>query len=83
MKILDFIASAARTELRGENGIVWTWHQVMTSADRVKFDLWLVKTDDPLAYQAGTAENRFRQKVERMVELERKKLCKSGDVSQD
>lgn len=34
---------------------------------RVGFDLFLVRMKDPLAWQAGTPESRFEQRVERMA----------------
>ena len=73
MKTLDFAAQAAQTELRGENGISWVFHHVMDSADRLKFDGFLVQHKHPLAYEAGTCENRFRRFVQRMVDLENQK----------
>jgi hypothetical protein len=47
----------------------------MTAADRLAFDLFLVKTKDPLAYEAGTTESRFRRRVMAMVALERQRLA--------
>jgi hypothetical protein len=68
MKMLDFLAHAANMELRGEGGINWVWYMQMTAKDHARFDLWLVKTEDPLA-----PLSRFTCKVTRMVELERER----------
>lgn len=35
----------------------------MTDRDRLAFDLFLVETDDPLAYFAGSTESRFKARV--------------------
>jgi len=76
---LDYLAQAAQRVLRGDqDGINWVWHRVMSSDDHLKFDGFLVQTDDPLAYQAGTPMSRFSQKVLRMVELERERLAKKA-----
>jgi len=34
---------------------------------RIAFDLFLVRTKDPLAYQAGMGESRFVERVTRMA----------------
>lgn len=39
----------------------------MSSDMRIAFDLFLVRTKDPLAYQPGTCENRFFERVCRMA----------------
>lgn len=68
-QILDFLTEAVHRYLReGDQGIAWTFHQSMTSDDRLRFDLWLVKMKDRLAWQPGTTEYRFRQRVKAMAE---------------
>ena len=72
MNTLDFLSDAANRVLNGDaSGISWTWHQLMNANDRLAFDLWLVKANDPLAHQPGTPWSRFVCKVNRMAELER------------
>jgi hypothetical protein len=72
--ILDFLAEAVNAELRGDpNGWSWVWFYRMTAIDRLGFDLFLVKMRDPLAYEAGTPENRFRRRVLAMVQAERER----------
>jgi hypothetical protein len=67
-RILDLLADAcARYRLEGSRGIDWTLFQVMNAAERLAFDVFLVRTKDPLAYEAGTVEYRFRTRVMRMV----------------
>jgi hypothetical protein len=74
MKTLDYLADAANRVLNDDpNGVSWVWHHVMSDEARLKFDGFLVQTDDPLAYEAGTGESRFAKKVNRMVELERQR----------
>ncbi len=77
MKTLDYLADAVQRGLRGED-FMWTWFRVMDSDARLKFDGFLVQTDDPLAYQAGSPESRFRQKVEHMVKLEHERQSRVG-----
>lgn len=74
-QLIDHLVKAAKTELRGENGITWEYFHVMTQEEKLAFDLFLVRTKDELAYQPGTPESRFRIKVQRMVELERQRLA--------
>ena len=68
-RILDLIAQGVR-EYRSDGGTAWTFHHVMTSEDRLAFDLFLVRMGDELAYQAGSTEGRFAERVRRMVALE-------------
>ena len=66
--VLDHIAAArARYAHEGTRGIEWYWDRSMTQADRDAFDRYLVVTCDPLAYQPGTQESRFRAYVRREV----------------
>lgn len=68
-KILDFLTDAVHRYIReGEQGIAWTFHQCMTGEDHVRFDLWLVKMKDPLAWEPGTPESRFRRRAKAMAE---------------
>jgi len=78
-QILDFLAEAVHRHLGGDaTGWAWVWHRSMSARDRLAFDLFLVRTHDPLAHEAGTAEGRFRTRVLRMAELERHR--KAGTV---
>jgi hypothetical protein len=66
-RILDLLADAcSRYRLEGSRGVSWTFDS-MTPRERLAFDLFLVKMGDELAYQAGTTEFRFRERVRRMV----------------
>lgn len=67
-RILDLLAEGCtRFKAEGGRGIAWTFMH-MTRQERVAFDLFLVRTKDALAYQAGTVESRFTTRVRRMVE---------------
>jgi hypothetical protein len=71
---LDYLTEACQRELGGdEGGAAWVYHRVMDEPARLKFDGWLVQTGDELAYSASTPEWRFRTRVRRMVEMERKR----------
>jgi len=71
MNSLDFLTHAVkRAKSEGlDSAVSWTYHWVMSADDKLKFDGFLVRMDDPLAYQAGTPESRFRERVRRMAEL--------------
>ena len=63
MSTLDLLADAvSRYKREGRRGIDWTFMH-MADADRLKFDGFLVQTKDPLAWQAGTVESRFKARV--------------------
>ena len=67
-RILDCLAEACtRFRADGTRGIDWTWFRSMTPDERLAFDTFLVKMGDPLAWQAGSPESRFRTRVTRMV----------------
>jgi len=68
-RILDCLADACqRAKNDGlDSAIAWTWHRVMTADERLAFDLFLVKMGDELAWQAGSPESRFRERVRRMI----------------
>lgn len=73
-EIIDFLTQASSRVLRGDaNGIDWVFFHCMDQQARLAFDLFLVRTDDPLAYEVGTTEYRFKTRVNRMVELERQR----------
>ena len=66
-RILDALADGvARYRVEGERGADWTWVQ-LTNDERLAFDLFLVRTRDPLAWQAGSPESRFRARVKAMA----------------
>lgn len=63
-RLLDLLAEAvARCKREGVRGIDWVLFHSMTKGERLAFDLWLVKSGDPLAEQPGTIEARFRARV--------------------
>ena len=68
-ELLDHLALAvARAKREGlESAVAWEYHHCMTDRERIAFDLFLVKTHDPLAEQAGSPESRFRKSVRRML----------------
>ena len=66
-RILDLLADAVSGYKReGESGSAWTFFH-MSADERLAFDLFLVRMGDELAYQAGTTESRFRERVRRMA----------------
>lgn len=66
-RILDLLVEAVkRYKQEGNRGIDWTFDH-MTQDERLAFDLFLVRMNDPLAYEAGTCEYRFRTRVLRMA----------------
>jgi hypothetical protein len=68
-QILDLLSDAVSREMREPGrGWSWTFHHVMTAQEKTAFDLFLVRTKDPLAWEPGTTEQRFRQRVQRMAE---------------
>lgn len=77
--ILDFVTEAVNRELQqGAAGALWVWHHVMTAKDRARFDLWLVKTQHPLAWEAGSPESRWRRLIDRMVEQTKEWRSRTG-----
>jgi len=68
-RILDCLADACqRTKLEGlDAAIAWTWHHCMSADEHLAFDLFLVRMKDELAWQAGSPESRFRERVRRML----------------
>lgn len=67
-RILDLLTGAAnRYKSEGKQGSDWIFFH-MSDAERLAFDLFLVKMGDELAYQPGTTEYRFTERVRRMVE---------------
>lgn len=69
--ILDLLVGAARFILDGaEDSADRVFHN-MNDRERLAFDLFLVRMDDPLAWCAGTTEWRFKHRARRMAYLER------------
>jgi len=69
--MLDWLAATvARAKREGLDRAVM-WEYVLHSTDRARlaFDLFLVRTGDSLAYEAGSPESRFRERVRRMLAL--------------
>ena len=74
MKTIDHLATAANQCLRdGDHYAADYFCRVMDADARLKFDGFLLRMKDPLAYQAGTCENRFVTRVLRMIKLERER----------
>jgi len=70
MKSLDHISAAiARAKVYGRSEIGSYHARCMSAADRLAFDLFLVKSRDPLAWQAGSPESRFIERCNRMMDL--------------
>ena len=68
MKTLDHLASAVKRALsNGEGELKRYFESEMSSEAQLKFDYFLVKMEDPLAYQAGTTESRFVERCTRML----------------
>lgn len=66
-RILDKLCEAVcRYNLEGTRGIAWTFDH-MTAAERLAFDLFLVRMRDALAWQPGTTEARFTARVVAMA----------------
>jgi hypothetical protein len=77
-RILDLLADAVDRELRSPGeGWSWTFFHMMSREEVLAFDLFLVRTKDPLAWEAGSPESRFRRRVQRMAELERERRALS------
>jgi len=74
-RILDLLVHAASDERLGMTvgpAHVYNYRRTfdaMTTAERLAFDLFLVRTKDALAYEAGTVEHRFATRVRRMAVL--------------
>jgi hypothetical protein len=67
-RILDLLADAvSRYRREGQRGVDWTLMH-MSAEERTAFDLFLVRMKDPLAWQPGTTEFRFRARVVAMAE---------------
>jgi len=65
-RILDLLAEAVKKEqIPGHSWADVFFH--MSAMERLAFDLFLVRTRDPLAYEAGTVEHRFSTRVRRMA----------------
>src|SRR5262245_39187875 len=65
----DFPEILARA-LRYEKTPGYDWSDAWfrtSEAERKKFEKWLIDTKDPLAWQAGTREGRFRVKVRELT----------------
>lgn len=79
MNTLDHIAAAVNAALRdGDAAISDHFHRRMDDAARLKFDGFLVRTNDPLAWEAGTCESHFFKRCKRMADLERQRRAGSA-----
>jgi len=67
-RILDLITEAiSRYNREGMRGIEWTFDH-MTDAEKLAYDMHLVKVEHSLAWQPGTTESRFKAQVKAMAE---------------
>jgi hypothetical protein len=74
MTTLDFLTDAVGRVLReGDSAWSWTFFHLMDPAARLRFDRFLVDKKDPLAYEAGSCEHRFKARVLSMAETERQR----------
>ncbi len=80
-RILDLLANAVKRELREPGSWSHTFFLCMSGEERAAFDLFLVEMKDPLAWEAGTTESRFRRRVLRMAEQERERLAAKDSSS--
>ena len=68
MKSLDHIALAVRRgQVEGEAGIRAYFHEEMNQQAQLRFDAFLVRMSDDLAWMAGPCERRFLICCERML----------------
>lgn len=64
---LDLLAEAVkRFKQEGDRGIDWVFMN-MSKEETLDFDCFLVRMKDPLAWEPGTTEYRFRTRVKRMA----------------
>lgn len=72
--VLDHLAAAvSRVNVYGRHEARSYFALCMGDTDRLAFDLFLVRMNDPLAFEAGTCEQRFETRVLSMAELERQR----------
>ena len=57
-----------RYKVDGLGGASWTYHQCANGASRQSVDDYLVARMHPLAYEAGTAEQRFYAIVKELAD---------------
>lgn len=72
---LDIITEAVHAELAQAD----SWRRVfdtMDDAELLRFDRFLVRTEDELAFQAGSVAERFRIRATRMAQLEAERRTK-------
>jgi len=66
--ILDHIAHAVkRGQAEGVEGIRAYFREQMTDVDHLRFQQFLVKMSDDVAWMAGTTERKFVTRCERML----------------
>lgn len=68
-------AATKRALVYGDSDIASYFCLHMDAAARLKFDGHLVRTQHPLAYEAGTCEHRFVTIVKRMAQQQREWLA--------
>lgn len=54
-------AGLDRSQGGGDKDLNWVWFRMATEQDRDEFEKYLVDTKDPLAYQAGSPEWRYKE----------------------
>ncbi len=74
MAPLDHITAAVNAVLKTGSDEAWkvVWSR-MSAQEKLRFDLFLVRMNDELAWQAGPPEDRFRTRVLRMAALGRER----------
>lgn len=69
MKTLDHIAHAVRRgQAEGKEAIRTYFHENMDNQDALRFDFFLVRMNDDLAWMGGPTERRFVTRCERMLD---------------
>ncbi len=65
--VLDFLSLACRAVRNDGADALWPFLSDWSDGDRLAWDAFLLRMDDPLAAVAGSPESRFRTRVTRMV----------------
>jgi hypothetical protein len=81
-RIMDLLAEACmRARIEPIDDACTRVFRCMTDAERLAFDFFLVRTGDPLAYEPGTTEHRFRTRVRRMIEAARPRPHRCPEIN--
>ena len=60
-------AGLERSGSQGNKDLNWVWFRQATQADRDEFEKYLVDTKDPLAYQPGSPEYRYKEFMRQLL----------------